>query len=100
MVCLLLIRNTYSEVVAIATATTATIYKQSNCKCDVSYRKYDVTSVCCEAPCQFHALIIMLPVYRSCKCLLNLIHISQWGHIIAKNVARCRDVVKYVSNVP
>ena len=55
----------------------------------------DVTSICCEAPCLFHALIIMLPVYRSCKCLLTLIHIFQWGHIyhtdLAKNVARCRD---------
>ena len=73
----------------------------SNCYCNYNYisnptasvichtENVDVTTVCCEAPCLFHGLIIMLPVYRSCKCLLNLIHISYTD--VAKNVARCRD---------
>ena len=64
--------------VAIATATISNSISSVMCHAG----NVDVISERCEAPCLFHALIIMLPVYRNCKCLPNLIHISHWGCII------------------
>ena len=67
------------ELVAIATATMSNPTASVMCHAG----NVDVTSECCEAPCLFHALIILLPVYRSCKYLPNPnLNISQWGFII------------------
>ena len=95
--CLLGILTVSCELVAIATATISNLTASVMCHAG----NVDVTSECCEAPCLFHALIILLPVYRSGKCLPNPnLNISHWGFTDLAKMFPDVGMVKYVSNVP